>query len=69
MVNNLDDSLLVQLKELRVEHRQLDHEISTLMAEAPSINQLELQRMKKRKLWLKDAIVRLESDRIPDLDA
>ena len=68
MVDRLDDTLLVHLKELRVEHRKLDIEISELVAAAP-YDQLMIQRLKKRKLHLKDAIVRLESERIPDLDA
>lgn len=59
----------LRIKELRVEHRALDVEINQLMTESPSVDQLLLQRLKKRKLWLKDAIVKLESRRIPDLDA
>jgi len=59
----------LRIKELRVEHRALDIEINQLMLESPSVDQLLLQRLKKRKLWLKDTIVKLESKRIPDLDA
>jgi len=59
----------LRIKELRVEHRALDIEINQLMLEHPSVDQLLLQRLKKRKLWLKDTIVKLESKRIPDLDA
>lgn len=59
----------LRIKELRVEHRALDVEINQLMLESPSVDQLLLQRLKKRKLWLKDTIVKLESRRIPDLDA
>jgi hypothetical protein len=59
----------VRLKELRVEHRNLDVEISRLLEAVNSVDQLLVQRLKKRKLWLKDTIVRLESRRIPDLDA
>ncbi len=65
----LNDELIVRLKALRIEHRNLDDEISQLMAETPYVDQLLIQRLKKRKLWLKDAIVKLESKRIPDLDA
>jgi hypothetical protein len=53
---------------LREEHRLLDSEIATLQ-DRRFHDQLLLQRMKKRKLWLKDAIVRIESRLIPDLDA
>lgn len=57
-----------RLEELRLEHRDLDSAITALL-EAPFIDQLQLTRMKKRKLSLKDAIARLESKLIPDLDA
>ena len=66
---DLNDDLFVQLRNLRIEHRQLDHEIIRIQTEAPYTNQLLLQRLKKKKLWLKDSIVKLESMRIPDLDA
>jgi hypothetical protein len=59
----------LRIKELRVEHRALDIEINQLLLESPAVDQLLLQRLKKRKLWLKDTIVKLESRRIPDLDA
>lgn len=57
-----------QLAELRMEHRALDEAISR-MAEAPGANDLQLRRLKKRKLMLKDSIARLQSQLIPDLDA
>ena len=56
------------LAELRVEHRDLDAAIES-MAHAIGRDELQLTRMKKRKLLLKDAIARLESKLIPDLDA
>lgn len=56
------------LAELRVEHRDLDVAIEHL-ANAIGRDELQLTRMKKRKLLLKDAIARLESRLIPDLDA
>ncbi|MFC4763327.1 YdcH family protein [Dyella koreensis] len=56
------------LSELRVEHRDLDVAIEHL-AHAMGRDELQLTRMKKRKLLLKDAIARLESRLIPDLDA
>ncbi|KAF1007702.1 MAG: hypothetical protein GAK28_01659 [Luteibacter sp.] len=56
------------LAELKVEHRQLDTAIEQL-AETISRDELQLTRMKKRKLQLKDAISRIESRLIPDLDA
>lgn len=68
----LEDEELLQLRhqleDLRVEHRDLDHAISVLM-EGPYVDQLQLGRMKKRKLALKDSIARIESKLIPDLNA
>ncbi len=57
-----------KLKELRILHRELDEEIMQLSL-IPSMDALELRRMKKRKLLLKETIVRLESRLIPDLNA
>jgi hypothetical protein len=61
-------ALQQQLRYLRREHRELDETIASL-GQDPTTNQLQLRRMKKRKLLLKDAITRLESRLIPDLDA
>jgi hypothetical protein len=57
-----------RLKELRVEHQDLDQVISRLVID-PEVDQIMLRRLKKRKLMLKDMITQLESDRIPDLNA
>jgi hypothetical protein len=57
-----------RLTELRVEHRDLDAAIERL-ATTISRDELQLTRLKKRKLALKDTITRLESRMIPDLDA
>jgi hypothetical protein len=57
-----------RLTELRQEHRDLDAAIDEMTARGTT-DQLRLVRLKKRKLQLKDAIARLESDLIPDLDA
>ncbi len=54
--------------DLKLEHHDLDVAI-TQLADNLATNQLQLIRMKKRKLQLKDAIRRLESRLIPDLDA
>ena len=56
------------LHQLVTEHRDLDQAISEL-AERRSTNQLSLQRLKKRKLLLKDRIERLTSLLIPNLNA
>ena len=58
----------MRLAELRVEHRDLDDVIARLL-EGPYVDQLQVRRLKKRKLLLKDVIARLESALIPDLDA
>lgn len=56
------------LGELREEHRDLDQAIERMTID-PWQDQLRMRRMKKRKLKLKDWILRLESKLIPDLDA
>ena len=58
------DSLLRKLHELRSEHRDLDTVIARLSAGA--VDQLQVQRLKKRKLLLKDEVAWLESRLIPD---
>jgi len=63
-----NDEDLEKLHQLRLEHSDLDH-IIDLLQEQTVIDQLQLRRLKKRKLLLKDIITRLESRLIPDLDA
>jgi len=65
-----DNPLALQMKlhELQQEHRDLDDVIARL-SESAYVDQLQLRRLKKRKLYLKDAIARLESRLIPDLNA
>ena len=57
-----------KLVELKVEHRDLDAVIDQLAADAKT-DELQLRRLKKRKLRIKDMITFLESKLIPDLDA
>lgn len=59
---------LERLRELRIEHRDLDDVIHRLQMDL-YINEVQLRRLKKRKLLLKDQISRLESELIPDLNA
>ena len=61
------DSLLRRLHEMRSEHRDLDTVIARL--EASLSDQLQVQRLKKRKLKLKDEISWLESRLVPDISA
>jgi len=53
---------------LRNEHRDLDEAISVLVAEGP-VNQVPAQRLKKRKLSIKDQISRIEAALLPDIIA
>jgi hypothetical protein len=57
-----------QLAELRIEHRDLDAAIQQI-SENLRTDELQLKRLKKRKLRIKDMISYLESRLIPDLDA
>ncbi|MES2290466.1 MAG: DUF465 domain-containing protein [Pseudomonadota bacterium] len=56
------------LEVLRTEHRELDAEVAELMLSG-SGDQLQIARLKKRKLRLKDEIARAESFLIPDIIA
>ncbi|NND00673.1 MAG: DUF465 domain-containing protein [Gammaproteobacteria bacterium] len=60
--------LIQELAELKEDHRELDIAIQKLATQLNS-NQLEISRLKKQKLKLKDSIARLESSLIPDLSA
>jgi hypothetical protein len=57
-----------RLRQLRIEHRDLDDVISRLTMDF-KIDELQMKRLKRRKLMLKDQIARLESQLIPDLNA
>jgi hypothetical protein len=59
---------LQRLRTLRIEHRDLDDVIHRLQLDL-YVDQVQLRRLKKRKLLLKDQISRLESQLIPDLNA
>ncbi|HSG89161.1 MAG TPA: DUF465 domain-containing protein [Pseudomonadales bacterium] len=63
-----DQELENWLDELRTEHRDLD-DLIHLLQENRHPDLMQIQRLKKRKLRLKDMIARLESKLIPDLDA
>jgi len=69
--DNVDRELfrnMEKLRHLRIEHRDLD-EVITRLALDVHVDELQLKRLKKRKLMLKDQITRLESELIPDLNA
>lgn len=61
-------TLVRRLAELKLEHRDLDVAIAN-MPRGPGCDELQLTRMKKRKLRLKDMIAYVENKLIPDLDA
>ena len=69
--DNVDRELfrnMEKLRALRIEHRDLDEVITRLSMDI-HIDELQLKRLKKRKLVLKDQILKLESQLIPDLNA
>jgi|TARA_B100000929_G_scaffold207942_1_gene165749 hypothetical protein len=67
-VQHVEQDLGAKIEKLRSEHRALDEELKNI-AEDPLIDDLQLQRLKKRKLFLKDSISHLESRLVPDITA
>ncbi len=63
-----EEALREKLAELIHEHQDLDESISRLV-ELPVVDALQLQRLKKRKLQLKDMIEKIENELIPDIIA
>lgn len=63
-----DEELIQRIDELKLEHGDLDDAIK-IMSERPYPDQLQLKRMKTRKLRLKDDIARLQSKLIPNIEA
>jgi hypothetical protein len=57
-----------KLRQLRIEHRDLDEIISRLSMDI-HVDEIQLKRLKRRKLMLKDQIERYSSELIPDLNA
>ena len=71
MSNTKNDSqgqIIAQLHQLESEHRDLDDVIRHLGGDKP-FDQLKLQRLKKRKLALKDEMIKLRSRILPDIIA
>ena len=69
--DNVDRELfrnIEKLRQLRIEHRDLDQVIARLQLDI-HVDEVQMRRLKKRKLMLKDQITRLESELIPDLNA
>ena len=65
---NFKDLLRIRLDVLRREHRELDAAVKDMEASGRP-DQLSLRRLKKQKLALKDQIVKIEDDMIPDIIA
>jgi hypothetical protein len=65
---NETDAIEARLAELKLEHRDLDDVIFRL-TQTPVVDQLQLQRLKKRKLMVKDQIALLERQLTPDIPA
>ena len=68
MFEDKEELVRQKLYEMQLEHRDLDDVIKRATEEL-YMNQIQLRRMKKRKLQLKDSIERIRSELIPDLDA
>ncbi len=62
------EEVAARVEVLKIEHRDLDDAIATLQEQA-FINPMQMRRMKKRKLFIKDMINKLESMMIPDMPA
>lgn len=68
MSEDQERALRIELARLRQEHRDLDAAI-TALATAGGADSLQIQRLKKRKLVLKDRISRMEDQLLPDIIA
>ncbi len=68
MNENKDSELRSTLQKLRSEHREIDKVISSIQTTAGT-DSLEIQRLKKQKLNLKDKITQLEKQLLPDIIA
>lgn len=63
-----EQQIETRIIELETEHRDLDAAIKR-MAEGVYVDQIQLKRLKKKKLQLKDTIAKLRSSLIPDFTA
>lgn len=69
MVEDFENrDILLRLEQVRSEHRDLDDAIAALMTQGIP-DQLQLARLKKRKLRLKDEMLMLENQLVPDIIA
>ena len=68
MTNEEKRELIATLERLRQEHRDLDAAIEALDV-SPGADRLQIQRLKKRKLILRDRIIAIEDQLTPDISA
>ncbi len=63
------EELELKLAEYKAEHKSLDGAISEVLTANGPVNLLQVQNLKKKKLWLKDMIQKIESSLIDDIIA
>ena len=63
------EELRLKLLEYKSEHQALDEMLDRMTNSDEPVNLLQLQQLKKRKLWFKDMIQKIESDLIDDIIA
>lgn len=68
MPETTKEELEAQIADLKNEHRALDEELSQLVDDH-LVDDLQIQRLKKRKLHLKDSIAQLETELTPQITA
>ncbi|HJL53414.1 MAG TPA: DUF465 domain-containing protein [Arenicellales bacterium] len=66
MTEEQQTDLGIRIEELKSEHRALDKELQHIVA-GTAVDQIAIQRLKKRKLFFKDMVHDLESKLIPDM--
>ena len=68
MLENVHEDIQIRIEKLKTEHRDLD-DVLNRMSEDQFVDELQIRRLKKRKLQLKDTIAMLERRATPDLTA
>ena len=64
-----EEELRLKLAEYRNEHQALDEMLERMTSSSEPVNLLQMQQLKKRKLWFKDMIQKIESSLIDDIIA
>ena len=68
MLENTSGEIQIRIEKLKTEHRDLDDVLKRL-SEDRNVDELQIRRLKKRKLQLKDSIAILENQALPDISA